>query len=145
MQVQQVMPFTQVPQAIQEFLLVGGISDQSLFEINSTIKVSSSWILMKMDSLLELLSKPWLAFFLLSGKMKMTIRKAGHFSKTNTLTSHITWQGWASSSLHLHMIWIIEHCCIEVKACDQNTKLELCCHRSGWCIVLQAEANAVTL
>ena len=70
----------------------------------------------------------------------MTIRKAGQSSKTTTLTSHITWQGLALSSLHLHMIWIIEHCCIEVKACDQNTRLELCCHRSGWGIVLLADA-----
>ena len=94
----------------------------------------------KMDPLLKLLSKTWLAFFLLSNKIKMIIRKAGQSSKTDTLKSHITWQGLALSSLHLHMIWLIEHCCIEVKACDQNTRLELCCHRSGWGIVLQADA-----
>ena len=38
------------------------------------------------------------------------------------------------------MIWIIEHCCIRVKACDQKSRLELCCHRSGWGIVLQVDA-----
>ena len=47
------------------------------------------------------------------------------------------------------MIWIIEHCCVDVKACGQNIKLELCCHHSGWGIVLQADVaqmgNAVTL
>ena len=85
----------------------------------------------------------WLAFFLLSDKMKMTIRKAGQSSQTTTLTSHITWQGLALSYLHLHMIWTIEHCCIEVKACDQNTRLELCCHHSGWGIFLQAEAAQI--
>ena len=63
------------------FILVGGISDKSLFEINSTTKVCSSWMLMRMDPLLKLLSKTWLAFFLLSDKMKMTIRKAGNLQK----------------------------------------------------------------
>ena len=38
------------------------------------------------------------------------------------------------------MIWIIEHCCIGVKACDQNTMLGLCCRHSGWVIVLQSDA-----
>ena len=30
-----------------------------------------------------------------------------------------------------------------MKACDQNTRLELCCHRSGWGIVLQANAAQI--
>ena len=34
------------------------------------------------------------------------------------------------------MIWMIEHCGVEVKACGENTRLELCFHRS----VLQADA-----
>ena len=38
------------------------------------------------------------------------------------------------------MIWIIEHCCIGLKACDQNARLKLCCRHSGWGIVLQADA-----
>ena len=41
------------------------------------------------------------------------------------------------------MICIIEHCYIGVKACDQNTRLESCCHRSGWGIVLQADAAQI--
>ena len=71
----QVMPITQVPQA--SFIWLEGF--KSLFEINSTIKVSTSW--MRMDLLLKLLSKTWLACFLLSDKIKVTIRKAGQSSK----------------------------------------------------------------
>ena len=44
------------------FFLVGGISDKSLLEINSKIKVVSSWMLMRMDPLLTLLCKTWLSF-----------------------------------------------------------------------------------
>ena len=57
------MPFTQVPHVIQDFLVVGGISDKSLFGINSTFKFSSSWRVLRMDPLLKLLPKTWLAFF----------------------------------------------------------------------------------
>ena len=73
----------------------------------------------------------------------MTIRKAGKSTETTTLTSDATWQGLALSSLHLHMIWIIEHCCVEVKAYGQNTRLELWCPHSGWGIVLQADAAQI--
>ena len=67
-----------------------------------------------------------MAFFL-SGKVKMTIREAGQSLESTTLTSHITWQVLvlASSYLHLHMIWIIEHGCVEVNACGQNTSQKL--------------------
>ena len=139
MQIPQVVPFTQVPQAIQDFLLTGGISDKGLLEFSSAIIVSSSWITMRTESFPKLLSKTRLVFFL-SDKMKMTIRKTGQSSKNTTMTRHITWQEWALSSLHLQMIWIIEYCCVEVKACGQNARLELCCHHSGWGIVLQADA-----
>ena len=83
-----------------------------------------------------------MAFFI-SGKVKMTIRGAGQSLKSTTLTSHITWQVLvlALSYLHLHMIWIIEHCCVEVKACDQNSSKNWCCHHNGWSIVLQADAD----
>ena len=124
------MPLTQVPQVMQEFLLVGGISDKSLFGFNSAIIVSSSWISMRTDPLPKLLSKhDWLSFS--SDRVKMTKRKTGQSSKTTTMTSHIAWQEWALSSLHMHMIWIIEHNCVEVKACGQNTRLEFCCHHSA--------------
>ena len=39
------MPFMQVQQAIQEFHLVGVISDKNFFEIKNEIKVNSSRIL----------------------------------------------------------------------------------------------------
>ena len=39
------------------------------------------------------------------------------------------------------MIWIIEHCCVEVKAYDQNTRLEFCSHHSAWDIVVHADAT----
>ena len=67
-----------------------------------------------------------MAFFL-SDKVKMIIREAGQSLKSTTLTSHITWQvlALALSYLHLHMIWIIENGCVEVKACDQNTSQKL--------------------
>ena len=52
----------QVLQAIQGFLLVAGISDESLLEINDKIKDSSSWMLMRMDPLLKLLSKNMAGF-----------------------------------------------------------------------------------
>ena len=42
----------------------------------------------------------------------------------------------ALSSLHPHMMWIIEHCCVEMKACRQNVRPELCCHHNEWDIVL---------
>ena len=98
------------------FFLVGGIFDKSLFEINSKIRVSSSWILMRMDPLLTLLYKTWLFS---SDKVKMTIKEARQSSTITTLTSHITWQVLvlALSYLHLHMIWVIEHGCVEVIAC----------------------------
>ena len=70
----------------------------------------------------------------------MTIRKDGQSSETTPATNHITWQGLALSSLHLHMIWVIVHCCVEVKASDQKTRLELWCYHSGWGIVLQGDA-----
>ena len=38
------------------------------------------------------------------------------------------------------MIWIIEHGCVEVKACGQNTKPELSCGHSAWDIVLRDDA-----
>ena len=91
-----------------------------------------------MDPLLNLLCKTWLSF--VSDKVKIAIRKAAQSSKCTTLISHITWQVFALSSLHLHMIWIIEHCCVDVKAYGENTRLELCCHHSGWDNVLQADA-----
>ena len=79
----------------KSFFWLEGFRMKDLFEINNTIKVSSSWILMRMDPLLRLLSKTWLPFFLLSDKMEMTIMKAGQSSKTIILTTHITWQGLA--------------------------------------------------
>ena len=82
-------------------------------------------------------------FILLKGKVKMTIRKVGQSTETTTLTSHTTWQGLALSSLHLHMIWMIEHCCVEVKAYGQTARLELWCHHSGWGIGLQADAAQI--
>ena len=83
-----------------------------------------------------------MAFFL-SGKVKMTTREAGRSLKSSTLTSHITWQVFvlALSYLHLHMVWIVEHGCVEVKACGQNTSQNWCCHHNGWGIVLQADAD----
>ena len=55
----------------------------------------------------------------------MTIREAGPSLKSTTLTRHVTWHVLVLtlSYLHLHMIWIIEHGCVEVKACGQNTNL----------------------
>ena len=50
-------------------------------------------------------------FIVFKWQGKMTIIKAGQSTKTTILTSHTTWQGLALSSLHLHMIWITEHCC----------------------------------
>ena len=132
------MPSIQVQRAMQHVFLVGGITDKSFFEINSKIKVSSSWLLMRMDPLLNLLCKTWLSF--LNDKVKITIRKAGQSSKSTILISHITWQVVTISYLHLHMIWMIEHCCVEVKACGENTRLELCSHHCGWDIVVQADA-----
>ena len=38
--------------------------------------------------------------------------------RNHPLTNHITRQGLASSSLHQHTIWVIEHFCVEVKASD---------------------------
>ena len=38
-------------------------------------------------------------------------------------------------------IWIILNCCVQVKAGVQKTRLVLCCHHSGWDIVLQAHAT----
>ena len=78
--------------------------------------------------------------FFLSKKAKITIRRAEQSSKSTTLTSHITWQVLALLSLHLHMIWIIEHRCVEVKACGANIRLELYYHHSRWDIILQADA-----
>ena len=63
-----------------------------------------------------------------------TIFKKYHSDKSHNVTSI------GLSSLHLHIIWIIEHCCVEGKACSENTRLELCCHHSGWDIILQADA-----
>ena len=60
------------------FFLVGGISDKSLSDINNNIKVSRSWMLMRMGPLLTLLCKTWL---FLSGKVKMTLRETGHSLK----------------------------------------------------------------
>ena len=146
MQVPQVMPLMQFPQAIQAFLLVGGISDKSLFEMNNKIKVISSWMLMRMDPLLKLMCKTRLSFCKWQWEDD---NKAGKSSKSITLTSHIIWQVLPLSSVHLPMIWIIEHCCVEVKARSQNIRLELCCHYSGWGIVLGLMqlkwANVVTL
>ena len=67
-----------------------------------------------------------MAFFL-SDNVKMTIREAGQSLKSTTLTSHITWQVLVLdlSYLHLHMIWITEHGCVEMKACGQNTSQKL--------------------
>ena len=42
--------------------------------------------------------------------------------------------------LHLHMIKMVEHCCVDVKTCVQNTKPEFCCDHSAWDIVLRADA-----
>ena len=63
----------------------------------------------------------------LSEKVKMTIREAGQSLKSITMASHVTWQVLvlASSYLQLHMIWIIEHGRVEVKACGQNTSQKL--------------------
>ena len=58
------MPFTQIPYAIEDFILIEEISDKSLYEINGKIKVRSAWMLMILDPLLKLLSKTWLDFFL---------------------------------------------------------------------------------
>ena len=91
MQIPQVMPLTQVPQAIQEFILVGGISDKSLFEFNSAIIISSSWISMRADLLLKLLSKKWLAFFFKwqdedDNKEDWAIFKNHHPDKSHNMT-----------------------------------------------------------
>ena len=134
------MPFMPVQQAIQELLLVGGMSDKNFFEIESKIKAYSSWILSRMDPLLNLLCKTCFSF--LSDSVEITIRKAAQSSKGTTL---ITWQVLALSSLHLHMIWKIEHCWFEVKACGENTRLELCCHHNWWDIVLQADAAQMNM
>ena len=65
-----------------------------------------------------------MAFFL-SDKVKMTMREAGQYLKSTTLKSHITWKVLVLdlSYLYLHMFWIVEHGCVEVKACGQNTKI----------------------
>ena len=62
--------------------------------------------------------------FFLSEKVKMTIREVGQYLKSTTQTSHITWKVLVLdlSYLYLHMIWIVEHGCVEVKACGQNTE-----------------------
>ena len=47
----------------------------------------------------------------------------------------------AWKSLHMHMLWIIEHCCGEVKTCVQNTKPKLWCHHSASDTVLHPDAT----
>ena len=74
----------------------------------------------------------------------MTVREAGQSFKSATLTSHIAWQVLvlALSYLHLYMIWIIEHGCVEVKACGQNTIMD----EALFYKLMQIKwANAVTL
>ena len=65
--------------------------------------------------------------FFLSGKVKMTIREAGQSLKSTNLTSYRTWRVLvlALSYVHLPMISIIEHGCVDVKACGQNTSQKL--------------------
>ena len=122
----------------KSFFWLEGFWIKTFFEIKRKIKVNNSPMLSRMYPLLNLLCKTWLSF--LSDNVKITIRKAVPSSKSTTMISYITWQVLALSSLHLHMVWIIEHSCVEVKACGENTRLELCCHHSGWGIVLQAYA-----
>ena len=115
------MSLMQVPQAIQGFFLVGVISDKGLLEIKSKNQSQQFMNVDENGSVANTFVQN-MAFFL-SGNVKMTIRKAGQSLKSTTLTSHIAWQVLvlALSYLLLHMIWIIEHGCVEVKACGQNT------------------------
>ena len=86
-------------------------------------------MLSRMDPLLNLQCKTCHSFFKWQGEDN---NKEVCTTKSNTLISQVL----GLSSLHLHMIWMIEHCGVEVKACGENTRLELCFHRS----VLQADA-----
>ena len=58
----------------------------------------------------------------------------------NEVQSKLYHQVLALQSLCLHMIKMIEHCCVEVKICVQNIKPKLCCDHSAWDIVLRADA-----
>ena len=119
----------QVPHVIQECLLVGGISDKSLFEINIRIKVMNSWMLMRKDPLLKFLYMAF--FFKRQDKGGWTIFKKYHPQKLHNMTS-IAFIIFAPA----HDL----NNCVEMKACGQYTMLELCCHRSREGIVLQADA-----
>ena len=128
------MPFMQV----QQFLLVGGISEKNFVEFKSNIKINSSWLLSRMDPLLNLLCKTCLPYFKWQGednnKEGCAIFKKYHSDKSHNVTSI----GFIIFAPAYDLI--IEHCCVELKACGDDTRLELCCHHSGWDIVLQAYA-----
>ena len=71
------------------FFLVGGISDKSLFKIDSKIKVSSSWMLMTMGPFLTLLYKHGFLFKRQGedyNKGGWTIFKKHHFDKSHNMT-----------------------------------------------------------
>ena len=97
-------------------------------------KTVSWWMLMGMDPLLKLLYRTRLSFFKRRDEGRTTFKKH-HLDKSHYMTS----MGFII--LYLHMIWIIEHCCIEMKTSVQNTKLDLCFHHIGWYIVLQADTT----
>ena len=64
----------------------------------------------------------------------------GILVQLDEVQSKLYHQVLALQSLRLHMIQMIEHCCVEVKTCVQNTKPELCCDDNAWDIVLRADA-----
>ena len=124
------------------FFLVGGISDKSLFEINSYIKVSNSWMLMRMDPLLTLLCKHGFLFKRQGeddNKGGWTLFKKHHSDKSHKMKSI----GFG------FFIFVLAH--------DLNNWTRLCwgesmwpeyknwcCHHNGWGIVLQADADQMS-
>ena len=48
-----------------------------------------------------------------------------HWYKGGEVQSRLYHQVLALQSLRLHMIKMIEHCCVEVKTCVKNTKPEI--------------------
>ena len=64
----------------------------------------------------------------------------GTLVQKDEVQSKLYHQVLALQSLRLHMILMIEHCCVEVETCVQNTKPELCCDHSACDITIRTDA-----
>ena len=133
-----------------------------LESVMSTSMYSSGFCLISPNAIIwniyDMERSTWINFIKLHMKSRQSLGQQfgvkcySHQSRSEIWMAWVHWykgrrynrnhhQVLALQYLHMHMIWMIEHCCVDVKTFVQNSKLELCCHHTAWDTVLHADAT----